>query len=361
MSGLAQRDLIYYNGEYTNPRNRKTLLVPVAVFAILYIYSQREDDVLIPQIVIQVFLLLTSGWFFYLVYMYLFAKRYSNPVQSQQIEEVYQKDSQRFALQNFDNYDGARNRGREEFTPAYSNYPRTEALGSQSYEYAEKIVGNLDDFYGRNNKPVHKSQLVEPRDDFRFDSFDDRDLPERETNQRDLLTRSSRDYLRTDQRSFLEFDDLSKGMSGNSQRGGLDRNSGSQQDNRFGYKQAMMQIHNRMPQGQTRQPHMDNQNGLMSNLRENKKLSDGWRTVGKTDANSNSGYFSTHKSMSKATPHGNFQHFLNQKQSTIKGTHSKRSIASAYSHPLMTIEDQGKCRSQSQLIMQMTSRLTTTT
>lgn len=61
-----------------------------------------------------------------------------------------------------------------------------------------------------------------------------------------------------------------------------------------------------MGPGQGRQQTVDNRYGAMNNLRDNSKLSEGWRTVGKADAQSTSGYYSTHKSMSKATPHANF-------------------------------------------------------
>lgn len=132
-------------------------MVPVAVFVILYLYLQRDEDALIPPIIIQAFLLLTSSWFFYLVYMYMFAKRYSNPAQIQQIDDARQKDSQRFALPSFENLEGARDKQRDDYGSAINGYPRTDALGAHSYDYAERIVGNYNDIFSRNNKPIHKS------------------------------------------------------------------------------------------------------------------------------------------------------------------------------------------------------------
>jgi hypothetical protein len=77
-------------------------------------------------------------------------------------------------------------------------------------------------------------------------------------------------------------------------------------------------------------------------LKDDSRASDGYRTVKRTDPMSNnSGFISTNKSFSKATPHANFQHFMHNKNSKIKGTHSKMSIVSGYSRAHTSLQDQG--------------------
>jgi hypothetical protein len=156
MNSFLTQELSQYNGEYTNPRNVKTLAVPIAMFVLLYFYMQRGEQALVPVVLIYFFMALTIGWFFYLAYMYQFGKRYSNTMQGNGLAGNGDRlDQKRFVLSDFNEFEDNNRPGSASFNNMFSSYPRTDGLSEKSYEYAEKILGNGEEVYSRNtNKQV---------------------------------------------------------------------------------------------------------------------------------------------------------------------------------------------------------------